>query len=105
MKQLIAAISFLILLTAFTVRTFDSHKIIQMVIALPGLDTKKMQFSLEGDMQQLSGIKFIDTSLMSNTMILHYDDRKLSINEIDHILQKWGFSPEETTFRTVLSKQ
>ena len=86
---------------AFTVKRFDSPKIIQMVITLPELNSKAMQMDIEADMHNLSGIKFIETSLLSKTMILNYDSRKLSFNEFDYIFQKWGCRASESSFQSL----
>ena len=86
---------------AFTVKRFDSPKIIQMVITLPELNSKAIQMDLEADIKNLSGIEFIETSLLSQTMILNYDSRKLSINEFDYILQKWGCRAGESSFQSL----
>ena len=86
---------------AFTVKRFDSPKIIQMVITLPELNSKAIQMDLEADMHNLSGIEFIETSLLSKTMILNYDSRKLSFNEFDYILQKWGCRAEKSSFQSL----
>ena len=73
MNQLLPVIIFSTLLTAFTVKQFDSPEIIQMVVTLPQLNSKSLQENLELDIQKLSGIKFIDISLISKTLILNYD--------------------------------
>ena len=103
MNQLLPVIIFSTLLTAFTVKQFDSPEIIQMVVALPQLNSKSLQENLELDIQKLSGIKFIDISLISKTLILNYDSRKLSPEEVYHILNKWGCSLGESFFQTLVS--
>ena len=101
MKQLLPAALFTILLTAFTVQKIESNEITQMVVSLPGLDSTALQKDLEADIHNLSGIQFIETSLSSQTMILNYDARKLSLEKFDHILHKWGCIPGETSFLTI----
>ena len=103
MKHLFSLFLFSILLTAFTVQGFDSFEITQMVITLPDLNSKELQMDLEKDIQNLSGIKFIETSLLSKTLIINYDARKLSYKEVEHILTKWGCSPGESYFQNIVS--
>ena len=103
LKQLLPVILFSILLTAFTVQKFDSSEITQMVITLPGLNSKALQMDLETDIHNLPGVQFIETSLSSQTLILNYDASKLSIEEFEHIFKKWGFSPGESFFQTIVS--
>jgi len=103
LKQLLPITIFTILLTAFTVQKLDSKEITQMVITVPGLNSKSLQKDLEADIHKLSGIKFIETSLISKTLILNYDAHKMSLDEVDHILNKWGCSPGESSFHNLLS--
>ena len=72
---------------------------------LPGLNSKALQMDLEADMHNLSGIHFIETSLSSQTLIINYDARKLSYQEVEHILKKWGCSPGESYFQNIVSMQ
>ena len=103
LKQLLPITIFTILLTAFTVQKLDSKEIIQMVITVPELNSKALQKDLEADIHKLPGIKFIETSLISKTLILNYDAHKLSLDEVDHILHKWGCSPGESSFHNLVS--
>ncbi len=103
MKQLLSIIPFAILLTAFTVQKYDYDEITQMVVTLPGLNSKALQMDLEEDIHNLSGIKFIETSLKSKTLILNYDSQKLSPKEIKHVLNKWSCMPGESSFQTLIS--
>ena len=103
LKQLLPVILFSILLTAFTVQKYDSSEITQMVVTLPGLNSKALQMDLEADIHNLPGVQFIETSLISQTLILNYDPRKLSLVKIEHILHKWGCSPGESFFQNVVA--
>ena len=105
MKQLLLVTTFTFLLTAFTVQKLDSKEITQMVITVPGLNSKSLQKDLEADINKLSGIKFIETSLISKTLILNYDAHKMSLDEVDHILNKWGCRPGESSFHNLFSMQ
>ena len=103
LKQLLLVTIFTILLTAFTVQKLDSKEITQMVVTIPELNSKALQKDLEADFHNLPGIKFIETSLISKTLILNYDTHKLSLDEVDHILHKWGCSPGESSFHNLVS--
>ena len=103
MKQLLPVILFSILLTAFTVHKFDSREIIQMVVTLPELNSRELQMDLEADIHNLSGILFVESSLISKTLILNYYPSKLFPMEVEHILKKWGCSPSESSFQNIVS--
>ena len=74
-----------------------------MVVTLPGLNSKALQMDLEADIHNLPGVQFIETSLISQTLILNYDAHKLSLEEIDHILHKWGCSQGKSSFHNLVS--
>ena len=103
MKQLLTVTIFTILLTALTLQKFDSKEITQMVVTVPELNSIELQKDLETDINKLSGIEFIESSLISKTMILNYDAHKLSLEEVDHILHKWGCSLGESSFHNLVS--
>ena len=103
MKQLLPITIFTILLTVFTVQKLDSNEITQMVVTLPELNSVALQKDLEADIHNLPGIKFIETSLISKTLVLNYDAHKLSLEEVGHILHKWGCSPGESSFHSLVS--
>ena len=94
MKQLAYVILFTIGITAITVHGFDS---------LPGLTSREIQNNLEVDIHKLPGIKFIETSLSSKTLILNYDSNKLSPQSIKYVLKKWDCDSGEFSFRNVVS--
>ena len=74
-----------------------------MVVTLPELNSQTLLKVLEADINNLSGIHFIDLSLISKTLIIHYDPRKLSLDGILHILHKWGCTPGELSFQSLAS--
>ena len=104
MKHIFSLVLFSILLTAFTVQGFDSFEITQMVITLPDLNSKQLQMDLEADIQNLSGIQFIETSLMSKTLVMNYDAKKTSAKKVDQVLQKWGCESGKSSFRAIAKK-
>ncbi len=104
MKQLLSVILFPILLTAFTVQKFNSNEITQIVLTIPELNSKALQKDLEKDLHNLPGIQFIETSLISKTMVVNYDARKLSSKGIEHILQKWSCSTGELSYHSISLK-
>ena len=63
----------------------------------------RLQKDLEADIHKLPGIMFIETSLISKTLVLNYDAHKLSLEEVDHILHKWGCGPGESSFHNLVS--
>ena len=104
MKQLLYVSFFAILLTAFTVHKINSRNLTQMVATIPKLDSIELQRQLESDIHKLSGIQFIETSLMSKTLVMNYDAKRTSAKDVDHVLQKWGCESEKSSFRAISKK-
>ena len=76
---------------------------VEMVVTLPQLESREMQKNLEVDMHRLPGIKFLETSLSSQTLILNYDPQRITKEKIENVLEKWGCNPGEFSFRNVVS--
>ena len=75
-----------------------------MVATLPKLDSIELQRQLESDIHKLSGIQFIETSLMSKTLVMNYDAKKTSAKKVDQVLQKWGCGSGKSSFRAITKK-
>ena len=90
---------------AFAIHGFDSPEITEMVVTLPTLDSREMQKNIEIDIHKLPGIKFVETSLSSKTLILNFDSKKFSMQLIENVLEKWDCDPGEFSFRNVVSMQ
>ena len=103
MKQLVYIIFFIVGMTVFTVQAFDSQDMIEMVVPLPELESREMQKNLEVDINRMPGVKFVEPSLSSQTLILNYDPQKVSKESIENILEKWNCDPGEFSFRNVIS--
>tara|TARA_Y100001970_G_C14159669_1_gene817778 strand:- start:617 stop:901 length:285 start_codon:yes stop_codon:yes gene_type:complete len=87
--------------TAITVHRFNSEEITQIILSLPRLNSSSMQIDLEKDLKRLSGVKFIESSIISKTMVLNYDSKVLSPKYIYSILEKWGCKDYESSFRKI----
>ena len=105
MNRILPIIIFFILLTAFSVQRFDSPELIQMVVTLPDLDSRQLQKDLEMDIEKLYGIEFVETSLMSKTMVINFDSEKVSPVDIEHILDKWECSVGASSFQSLVAMQ
>jgi len=103
LKQFIYVILFSVSIIAFAVYGFSSKNITEMVVTLPDLDSREMQKNLEIDINRLPGIRFFETSLSSQTLILNYNPNKLSKESVDGILKKWDCNPGEFSFRSAVS--
>ena len=103
MKHIFTIILSFIILIAFSAHTIDPLDITEMVTTLPELNSRALQRDIEIDIGNLPGVEFVETSLNSKTLILNYNSRKLSQDTIEQIINKWGCTPIESSFRNVVA--
>ena len=101
MKQFALLIIISIFFTAFTVQKNNSVKLTQLVVTIPELTTSHLQKNLEMDLNNIRGIKLCETSLMTKTLMLNYDPRRVKQNEIDYELQKWECKPGQYSYQKI----
>jgi len=77
LKQLLLLIIISILFAAFTVQKGISTELTQLVVTIPELTSSDLQKKLEVDFSNLGGVQFCETSLLTKTLILKYDSKKL----------------------------
>ena len=99
MKHLLLLIIFSILFAAFTIQKNISAELTQLVVTIPELTTSDLQKKLEVDFSNLGGVQFCETSLLTKTLILKYDSRKLSSNEIEYVFRKWECKPGQFSYQ------
>ena len=101
MKQFVLLIIISILFAAFTVQKNTSVKLTQLVVTIPELTTSVLQKNLEMDLNNISGVQLCETSLMTKTLMLNYDPRKVKQNEIDNVLKKWECKPNQYSYQKI----
>ena len=88
MKQFFLLIIISVLFATFTVQKSNSVKLTQLVVTIPELTNSDLQKNLEMDLNNIRGVKLCETSLMTKTLMLNYDPRKVKQNKIEHVLEK-----------------
>ena len=58
---------------------------------------------LEQDFNNQSGVKFIDGSLMANTIVLEVEDNDIQISTLSQLLENWGCAIESISYRILSS--
>ena len=99
MKQIFLLIIITILFAVVTVKKSNSVKLTQLVVTIPELTTSDLQKNLEIDLNNIRGVQFCETSLMTKTLMLNYDPRKVKQNKIDHVLKKWECTPGQYSYQ------
>ena len=99
MKQLLLLITISILFATFTVNKYSSVDLTQLVVTIPELTTSDLKKKLELDFTNLSGVVKCETSIMTKTLMMKYDDNKVSSDKIQSVFQKWGCTPGEYSYK------
>ena len=103
LKKLLPTIILALLFATYTVINNNPNEITQMVVMLPELNSKDLQRDLETDINNLPGVQFLETSLLSKTIMLNYDSRKVSPSDVENIFLKWGCQSSTYTHRKIPS--
>ena len=101
MKPIFLLIIITILFAAGTVTKSNSVKLTQLVVTIPELTTYDLQKNLEIDLNKIRGVQLCETSLMTKTLMLNYDPRRVKQNKIDYVLQKWECKPGQYSYQKI----
>ena len=99
MKQLFSLIIISILFAAFAVQKNTSAELIQLVVTIPELNSSELQKNLELEFKSLSGVQICETSLMTKTLMMNYDPRKVRQSKIENVFQKWECNPGSYSYQ------
>ena len=99
MKQLFSFFIISILFATFAVQKNAPVELTQLVVTIPELNSSKLQKNLELEFKNLGGVKICETSLMTKTLMMNYDQRKVGQNEIENVFQKWECNPSSYSYQ------
>ena len=99
MKQLFSLFIISILFAAFAVQKNTPAELIQLVVTIPELNSSELQKNLENEFKSLGGVKICETSLMTKTLMMNYDPRKVRQSKIENIFQKWECNPGSYSYQ------
>tara|TARA_B110000263_G_scaffold206380_1_gene187344 strand:- start:155 stop:469 length:315 start_codon:yes stop_codon:yes gene_type:complete len=98
-------ISATIILVSLTINNYNQKNRAEVIINVNNLNSPKIMDSLEKEFNDYSGIKFIDGSLMSNTIVLEVEDNDIQISTLNQLLENWGCTIESISYRILNSVQ
>ena len=87
-----------ILFSTFTLKNFYSIDLTRLVVTIPELTNLDLQKKLEFDFNKITGVLRCETSLMTKTLMMKYDEKKVSTDEIQSVFQKWGCKPSDYSY-------
>ena len=77
----------------------DTPKTTEVTITVPQLNSVKIENHLKNEMNKNNHIDYINSSLMTNTIVLRVDDKQFSKKKIEKILHKWGCQASDFYYR------
>ena len=86
-------------LSILIVNDFYQKNKAEVIISVSNLNSPKVMSLLEKDFNEHSGIKFVDGSLMANTIVLEVDDNDIEISTLSQLLENWGCAIESISYR------
>ena len=105
MKYIFIISSTILILATFILSNYHQTNKAEVVISVNNLNSPKVMDLLEEDFNKHSGIKFIDGSLMANTIVLEVDDNDIQISTLNDLLENWGCTIESISYRILGSIQ
>ena len=81
------------------VQNNNSAELTQLVVTIPELNSISLQADLEMDFNKMGGVQFCETSLLTQTMVLKYNSRKIALTEIENVFRKWECNPSEYSYQ------
>ena len=95
------AIFFIIISGFYFKNNFFSVNSAEFILNVHNLNTDQIIYSLKEDFNKQPGVKFIDASLMTKTIILKVDNNQLEIATIEDLLSNWGCSIEDIDYSII----
>jgi copper chaperone CopZ len=99
MKQFYLLITVSVVFAAFSIKIYHPTDITQLVVMIPELTTNALKEKLELDFNNLTGVSKCEVSLMTKTMMIKFDAKEVSQEEIQMIFQKWSCTPGEHSYQ------
>ena len=99
MKQFYLVVTVSVVFAAFTLQKYNPIDITQLVVVIPEITSLSLKDKLELDFNNMTGVKKCEISLMTKTMLMKYDSREVSQEDIQSIFQKWSCKPGEYSYQ------
>ena len=105
LKYIFIISTIILFLATFIFNNYHQKNKAEVVISVNNLNSSKIINSLKEDFNKHSGIKFIDGSLMANTIVLEINDNDIQISTLNRLLENWGCTIESISYRILDSAQ
>ena len=93
----------LLLFTCLLIAKFQDIYIYQneaeVIINLENLNSNQTIESIKKDFSKLSGVEYIDGSLMTGSIILKVQDNDIEITDFENLFNRWGCKIKDINYR------
>ena len=80
--------------------SFDNlPKTTEVTITIPQLKSTEIENHLKNEMNKNKNIDYVNSSLMTNSIVLRVNDKQFSKKKIEKILYKWGCQASDFYYR------
>ena len=102
MRLFTSAVLFFITLSIFYFENiFFPADSAEIILNVNNLNSDQIIYSLKDDFNKQPGVKFIDGSLMTKTIILKVDNNQLELATIENLLSNWGCSIDDIDYSII----
>ena len=74
-------------------------KTTEVTITIPQLQSLEIENHLKNEMNKNKNIDYMNSSLMTNSIVLRVNDKQFSKKKIEKILHKWGCQASDFYYR------
>ena len=100
MKNIFIIPSFFIFLFVLYINfPFNQKKTTEVILSVDNMNSTQVLKSIKEDFNNFKGIRFIDASLVTETIIFEVKNDNIDISNIDNILSKWGCTMKDIDYK------
>ena len=98
MKNLLTTLVIFTFILIFNIALTSTGTDVEVIIQTPELSNKQIVSKVIDEFDRLSGVSHVEAATSTQTMMIIYDNRKLSNKTIKDIFSKWGCSSVDISY-------
>ena len=79
--------------------SFNQKQSVEVIVSVDNMNSTQVLKSIKEDFNNFKGIRFIDASLVTETIIFEVKNDNIDISNIDNILSKWGCTMKDIDYK------
>ena len=98
MKDLFTTLIIFTFILIFNIALTSTSSDVEVIIQTPELNDRQIVSKVIDEFNRLSGVSHVEAAISTQTMMIIYDNRKLSNETIRDIFSKWGCSDIDISY-------